>query len=75
MKASDLPVFTLDKQRRAREAMETDPVEFREGDTQGSIRPQKALWDVRQVMGREDNLLFDAGAHTMWIARHYSLPP
>jgi acetolactate synthase-1/2/3 large subunit len=35
------------------------------------IRPQKVLWDVRQVMGSHDILLSDVGAHKMWIARHY----
>jgi len=42
-----------------------------EDDTTGSIRPQKALWDARQVLGPEDILLSDVGAHKMWIARHY----
>ena len=36
-----------------------------------SIRPQKALWDARQVLGPEDILLSDVGAHKMWIARYY----
>jgi acetolactate synthase-1/2/3 large subunit len=42
-----------------------------EDDTQGSIRPQKVLWDVRQVMGPSDILLSDVGAHKMWIGRYY----
>ena len=33
--------------------------------------PQKALWDARQVLGRDDILLSDVGAHKMWIARYY----
>ena len=45
--------------------------EHAEDDTEGSIRPQKVLWDARQVMGPEDILLSDVGAHKMWIARHY----
>ncbi|MEO0577755.1 MAG: thiamine pyrophosphate-dependent enzyme, partial [Pseudomonadota bacterium] len=40
-------------------------------DTDGSIRPQKALADVRAVMGPNDIVLSDVGAHKMWIARHY----
>ena len=40
-------------------------------DTEGSIRPQKVLWDVRQAMGPHDILLSDVGAHKMWIARYY----
>jgi acetolactate synthase-1/2/3 large subunit len=35
------------------------------------VRPQKALHDVRRVMGPDDILLSDVGAHKMWIARHY----
>jgi len=38
---------------------------------EGPIRPQKALWDARQVLGPEDILLSDVGAHKMWIARHF----
>jgi acetolactate synthase-1/2/3 large subunit len=45
--------------------------EHRDDATEGSIRPQKALWDARQVMGPNDILLSDVGAHKMWIARHY----
>ncbi|MEM9057524.1 MAG: thiamine pyrophosphate-dependent enzyme, partial [Pseudomonadota bacterium] len=39
--------------------------------TEGAIRPQKALWDARRVMGPKDIVLSDVGAHKMWIARHY----
>ena len=39
--------------------------------TEGRIRPQKALWDARQVLGPNDLLLSDVGAHKMWIARYY----
>lgn len=39
--------------------------------TEGKIRPQKALWDARQVLGPNDLLLSDVGAHKMWIARYY----
>ncbi len=35
------------------------------------VRPQKILADVRKVMGPDDILLSDVGAHKMWIARHY----
>ncbi len=33
------------------------------------IKPQKILWDLRQVMAPEDILISDVGAHKMWIAR------
>src|SRR3546814_13959777 len=43
----------------------------KDGDTEGSIRPQKVLWDVRQALGPNDILLSGVGAHKMWIARYY----
>jgi acetolactate synthase-1/2/3 large subunit len=63
--------FEVDGQREARAAMTRDFEEYRDDRTSGSIRPQKAIWDARQVMGPEDVLLSDVGAHKMWIARHY----
>lgn len=36
------------------------------------MKPQKILNDVRKVMGRDDILISDVGAHKMWIARHYN---
>ncbi len=35
------------------------------------VKPQKILYDTRQVMGSEDILISDVGAHKMWIARLY----
>ncbi|NOY70888.1 MAG: acetolactate synthase large subunit [Gammaproteobacteria bacterium] len=35
------------------------------------LKPQKILFDTRQVMGNEDILISDVGAHKMWIARLY----
>ena len=57
--------------RRAREQMQADLEEHKDDDTEGAIKPQKALWDVRQALGPEDVLLSDVGAHKMWVARHY----
>ncbi len=61
----------LDEQRRCRAAMAADFAEHSADRTEGTIRPQKALWDARQVMGPSDVLLSDVGAHKMWIARHF----
>ncbi len=61
----------LDEQRRCRAAMAADFAEHSGDRTEGTIRPQKAVWDARQVMGPSDVLLSDVGAHKMWIARHY----
>ncbi|NEO32545.1 MAG: acetolactate synthase large subunit [Symploca sp. SIO3C6] len=35
------------------------------------IKPQKLVYDLRQVMGPEDIVISDVGAHKMWMARHY----
>ncbi len=65
------PEFDLEEQRRCRAAMAADFAEYSADRTEGTIRPQKALWDARQVMGPSDVLLSDVGAHKMWIARHF----
>ncbi len=35
------------------------------------IKPQKIIYDLRQVMAPEDVVISDVGAHKMWMARHY----
>ncbi|MGF1492472.1 MAG: acetolactate synthase large subunit [Microcoleaceae cyanobacterium] len=40
-------------------------------DTGYPIKPQKLIYDLRQVMGPDDIVISDVGAHKMWIARHY----
>ncbi|MCH7830863.1 MAG: acetolactate synthase large subunit [Proteobacteria bacterium] len=66
-----LPEFDFGLQHEVRAAMAEDFAEYKDDETEGTIRPQKALWDVRQVMGPQDVLLSDVGAHKMWVARHY----
>lgn len=61
----------LSTQADARAGMAADLAEYADDDQQGAIRPQKALWDCRAVLGPQDILLSDVGAHKMWIARHY----
>lgn len=63
--------FDSSQDESIRKEMMADFAEHKDDDTQGSIRPQKALWDARQVLGPEDILLSDVGAHKMWIARYY----
>ena len=41
-------------------------------DTSFPIKPQKIIYDTRKVMGDDDILISDVGAHKMWIARLYS---
>ncbi len=40
-------------------------------EDQFPIKPQKLIYDLRQVMGPEDIVISDVGAHKMWMARHY----
>ena len=35
------------------------------------VKPQKIIYDLRQVMKPEDIVISDVGAHKMWMARHY----
>ena len=63
--------YDFEHQRGVRAEMGEDLAEHSQDETEGSIRPQKALWDARVVLGPEDILLSDVGAHKMWIARHY----
>ncbi len=47
-------------------------LEAHKDDTGGpKVRPQKIIWDAREVLGPEDILISDVGAHKMWIARYY----
>jgi acetolactate synthase I/II/III large subunit len=40
-------------------------------DTGFPIKPQKLIYDLRQVLDPEDIVISDVGAHKMWMARHY----
>ena len=33
--------------------------------------PPRALWEIRQALGREDMLISDVGMHKLWIARMF----
>jgi len=61
----------LSQQRETRCQMKTELTQYAVDETEHAIRPQKVLADVRKVMGREDILLSDVGAHKMWVARQY----
>jgi acetolactate synthase I/II/III large subunit len=63
--------FDLSQQAATRQEMSRELQLYSDDKSTGSIRPQKVLWDARLVMGSDDILLSDVGAHKMWIARHY----
>jgi acetolactate synthase-1/2/3 large subunit len=66
-----VPEFDLAHQREMRSKMQAELATHANDETVGTIRPQKAVWDARQVLGPQDILLSDVGAHKMWVARHY----
>ena len=66
-----VPDYQLKQQAATRRDMQQELEEYKDDQAEGLIKPQKVLWDARQVMGPEDILLSDVGAHKMWIARHY----
>lgn len=69
--AADPVHFDVKQHRAAREAMTAELAKHKDDDTEGFIRPQKVLWDVREVLEPDDIVLSDVGAHKMWIARHF----
>ena len=40
-------------------------------DTSFPVKPQKIVWDLREVLDPEDIVISDVGAHKMWMARMY----
>jgi acetolactate synthase-1/2/3 large subunit len=69
--ANEALPLDLSHQKKTRLHMQQELDAHNNDDTEGLIRPQKVLADVRAVMGSKDILLSDVGAHKMWIARHY----
>ncbi|MBI1319951.1 MAG: acetolactate synthase large subunit [Candidatus Hydrogenedens sp.] len=63
--------FDLPHLKRTRELLQYKFEQYRNDDTEGIIRPQKVLYDVREAMGPEDIVLSDVGSHKMWIAQYY----
>jgi acetolactate synthase-1/2/3 large subunit len=55
---------------KIREDMQKDYEEYSNDDA-FPMKPQKILYDLRKVMGADDIVISDVGAHKMWIARHY----
>ncbi|MEZ4320556.1 MAG: acetolactate synthase large subunit [Myxococcota bacterium] len=63
--------LSVPQHREIRAAMAADFAEHATDDAEGRIKPQKALWDLREALRPEDIVLSDVGAHKMWIARYY----
>ena len=65
-----LPLFDIKTRGNLRNQL-TEDFAAEKDDQSCPMKPQKILWDVRQVMGPSDILLSDVGAHKMWISRYY----
>ena len=48
-----------------------DLLEEHADDMAFPVKPQKIVWDLRQVLDPEDIVISDVGAHKMWMARMY----
>ena len=67
----DAPKWDIGRYAELKSKMDDEFAMHKDDDTEGKIRPQKVLWDVREAMRPHDILLSDVGAHKMWIARNY----
>ena len=65
-----LPLFDVKSRLDLRQTL-TNDFAAEKDDTAVPVKPQKILWDVRQVLGDNDILLSDVGAHKMWISRYF----
>jgi acetolactate synthase I/II/III large subunit len=70
MKQADRQGKTTPSAVKLREEIREDYEQYANDDG-FPIKPQKIIYDLRQVMGPEDIVISDVGAHKMWIARHY----
>ena len=65
-----LPLFDIRSRAKLRQAM-LDDFAAEKDDKSFPVKPQRVVWDVREVMGPSDIVLSDVGAHKMWVARYY----
>jgi acetolactate synthase-1/2/3 large subunit len=65
-----LPLFDVKSRLELRNTL-TEDFAAEKDDTSIPLKPKKILWDVRQVLGDDDILLSDVGAHKMWISRYF----
>lgn len=66
-----VPHYDLAIQHQVRETMLAEFAAHSQDETEGTVRPQKAVWDARNALGRSDIVLSGVGAHKMWVARYY----
>jgi acetolactate synthase I/II/III large subunit len=62
--------FHADADRRLRDLVLRHFERGRDDDA-FPLHPPRVLWELRQVLGREDILISDVGLHKLWIARMF----
>jgi acetolactate synthase-1/2/3 large subunit len=62
--------FAADADRRLRDLVLRHFEQGRDDDA-FPLHPPRALWELRQVLGRQDILISDVGLHKLWIARMF----
>ncbi|MDK2891897.1 MAG: acetolactate synthase large subunit [Methanohalophilus sp.] len=56
--------------RNIKVSMENELLNYRD-DPSFPMKPQRIIWEVRQILDRGDILVSDVGAHKLWIGRLY----
>ncbi|MGF1476994.1 MAG: acetolactate synthase large subunit [Geminicoccaceae bacterium] len=65
-----LPLFDIRERKELRDTIAAD-LAAEADDTSFPMKPQKMISDLRKLLGPEDILLSDVGAHKMWVARYF----
>jgi len=56
--------------KAVRKAIVADRAEYSQ-DNEFPVKPQRIVWDLREVLGPDDIAISDVGAHKMWMSRMY----
>jgi acetolactate synthase-1/2/3 large subunit len=62
-----IPEFALELRKKIKSEHDSY-----ENDDSFPMKPQRIINDIQKVLGENDILISDVGAHKMWIARHYN---
>ena len=68
---SQLPLFNIDSRKKLRSKM-LNHLDKNNEDNSFPMKPQRVLADIKKVLGDDDIILSDVGAHKMWVAREYN---
>ena len=68
---SHLPLFNINSRKKLRSKM-LNHLDKNNEDNSFPMKPQRVLADIKKVLGEDDIILSDVGAHKMWVAREYN---